>query len=125
GVGNGGGDRRFGDTGGSVMANPNEELFESEISSWLQAHGGYVALKNDKVQGAASDFDRATGLDNAELLTFLGATQAEDWNELVKRYSGDPNRTQVRFRERLAAEIDKRGVVDVLRHGVTDQGVRL
>src|SRR3712207_5700734 len=101
------------------MSGPNEDRFETEIGAWLQHHGGYDAFKDDKAQGADSDFDRATGLDRVELLTFLGATQVREWDELIKRYGGDPDRTQVRFRERLAAELDKRGVVDVLRHGVT------
>ena len=107
------------------MATPNEEAFEAEICAWLTAHGGYDAVKDDKAQGADSDFDRATGLDRAELLTFLGATQPREWDALVKRYRGDPDQAQVKFRDRLAAEVDKRGVVDVLRHGVRDQGVRL
>ena len=107
------------------MATPNEEAFEAEICAWLTAHGGYDAVKDDKAQGADSDFDRATGLDRAELLTFLGATQPREWDELVKRYRSDPDQAQVKFRDRLAAEVDKRGVVDVLRHGVRDQGVRL
>lgn len=107
------------------MRNPQEALFEAEIAEWLAKHGGYVALKDDKAQGAGSDFDRATGLDRVELLTFLGATQPDEWAELVKRYGDDPDRAQLRFRGRLAGEIDRRGVVDVLRHGVVDQGVRL
>jgi type I restriction enzyme R subunit len=106
------------------MSSPNEQAFESAICDWLTAHGGYIEVKDDKAQGADSDFDRATGLDRVELLTFLGATQADAWDELVKRYSGDPDLAQVKFRERLAAELDKRGVVDVLRHGLIDQGVR-
>lgn len=107
------------------MSGPNEERFESEICAWLQAEGGYVAVKNDRQQGAVRDFDPARGLDTAELFTFLGATQAELWDELVKRYGGDPDRAQSKFADRLAGELDKRGVVDVLRHDVVDQGVTL
>ncbi|MGB3764403.1 MAG: type I restriction endonuclease, partial [Ornithinimicrobium sp.] len=106
------------------MTNPNEAAFEAEICAWLTQSGGYDEVKDDKVQGEGSDFDRATGLDRIELLRFISATQMPDWEELVERNGGDPNKTQVRFRERIASEVDKRGVVDVLRHGVTDQGVR-
>ena len=73
------------------MVGPNEEKFEGEICSWLGADGGYDAVKNDKQQGDARDFDPARGLDTGELFTFLGATQAELWGELVKRYGGDPD----------------------------------
>ena len=107
------------------MSGPNEERFEAEICAWLRAEGGYDAVKNDKTQGADRDFDPARGLDTGELFTFLGATQVELWDELVKRYGGDPDRAQARFADRLAAELDKRGVVEVLRRGVVDQGVSL
>ncbi|HVL02874.1 MAG TPA: RNA-binding domain-containing protein, partial [Acidimicrobiales bacterium] len=107
------------------MANPNEEQFEAAICDWLSDHGGYVAVKNDKAQGEPRDFDAVRGLDTSELYSFLGATQIDAWNELIKRYGGDPNVAQARFADRLASELDKRGVVDVLRHGVVDQGVTL
>ena len=106
------------------MTNPNEAAFEAEICNWLTRAGGYDEVKDDKAQGEGSDFDRATGLDRIELLRFISATQMPEWEELVKRNGGDPDRTQLRFRERVAAEVEKRGVVEVLRHGVTDQGVR-
>ena len=106
------------------MTNANETAFESEICTWLNQFGGYDEVKDDKAQGSDSDFDRATGLDRIELLRFLSATQMPEWGELIKRNGGDPDKTQIRFRERVAAEVDKRGVVDVLRHGVLDQGVR-
>src|SRR3954454_7839080 len=106
------------------MTNPNEELFESAISDWLTAHGGYI-VKHDKIQGEPRDFDPVRGLDTADLYSFIGATQVKSWNELIKRYGGDPNVAQAKFADRLASELDKRGVVDVLRHGVVDQGVTI
>jgi type I restriction enzyme R subunit len=107
------------------MSNPSEELFEDAICEWLVEHGGYVAVKNDLLQGAAADFDATRGLDTGELYTFIGATQAKTWDELVKRYGNNPNMAQAKFADRLAAELDRRGVVDVMRHGVVDQGVTL
>jgi len=107
------------------VVNPSEELFETEVCTWLTEHGGYDAFKNDKEQGPDSDFDRATAIDRAELLHFISTTQLEEWTELIHRYGDDQNTTQLKFRERLAKEIESRGVVDVLRHGVTDHGVRL
>jgi len=65
------------------------------------------------------------GLDTAELFAFIGATQVDTWNELIRRYGGDADVAQAKFADRLAAELDKRGVVDVLRHGVVDQGVTI
>jgi type I restriction enzyme R subunit len=105
------------------LPGPNEELFESAICDWLGSHGGYIAVKNDKT--TPGDFDATRGLDTVELLTFVGATQPEQWAELVKRYGGNADTAAGKFADRLAAELDKRGVVDVLRHGVVDQGVTL
>ncbi len=107
------------------MSNPNEEQFESAICGWLADAGGYTAVKNDKAQGEPRDFDSVRGLDTAELYAFLGATQADKWAEVVKRYGGDPDVAQAKFADRLASERDRRGVVDVLRHGVVDQGVTI
>jgi type I restriction enzyme R subunit len=103
------------------LPGPNEELFESAICDFLTADGGYLAVKNDKT--APGDFDAATGLDIAELFAFIDATQPDQWANLVKRYGGKAEQARAMFTERLASELDKRGVVDVLRHGVVDQGV--
>jgi len=107
------------------MPNPNEELFEEAICESLADHGGYTAVKNDRLQGEPRDFDPVRGLDTAELHSFIGATQIDAWNELIKRYGGDPNIAQAKFADRLSSELDKRGVVDVLRHGVVDLGMTL
>ncbi len=107
------------------MTNPNEEQFESAICEWLAGAGGYTTVKNDKAQGEPRDVDPVRGLDTAELYAFLGVTQADSWAEVVKRYGGDPDVAQAKFADRLASERDKRGVVDVLRHGVVDQGVMI
>lgn len=107
------------------MSNPPEELFEQHICDWLGSYGGYSAVKNDKAQGEQRDFDPVRGLDTVEIFSFIGATQGEQWAEVVKRYGNDPDAAQVKFTDRLASELDKRGAVDVLRHGVVDQGVTI
>ena len=107
------------------MRNPDEEQFEVAIRAALTDHGSYLAVKNDRLQGDQGDFDPVRGLDTAELFAFIGATQADAWNELVKRYGGDADAAQARFADRLASELDRRGVVDVARHGAVDQGVSL
>jgi type I restriction enzyme, R subunit len=107
------------------VTGPNEQLFESSICNWLALYGGYVAAKNDALQGVGRDFDPARGLDTGELYAFIGATQIEAWNELLKRYGNDPDLAQAKFADRLAAELDKRGTVDVLRHGVVDLGITI
>ncbi len=105
------------------MSNPTEREFEESICDSLTAHGGYDVVKNEDAQPEPRDFDPDRGLDTAELFAFIGATQVDAWDQLVERYGGDPNVAQAKFADRLADQLDKRGVVDVLRHGVVDQGV--
>ncbi|TAM90829.1 MAG: type I restriction endonuclease subunit R [Candidimonas sp.] len=71
--------------------------------------GGYVL-------GRASDYNRDVALDVAQLLTFLRATQPKTVETLNINAEGI-ERTQ--FLHRLQGEITKRGVVDVLRKGVS------
>ena len=59
------------------------------------------------------------------MLAFIRATQAKALAQLVSRYGGRRRDAEAGFLKRLAAEIDERGTVDVLRHGVVDQGVTI
>jgi type I restriction enzyme R subunit len=87
-----------------------EIAFEVAIEDWLVAHGGYT-------RGIPIHYDPALALDTAELFTFIGATQADEWEDLVQRNGGDPDLAQRRFQERLAKQTDERGTIDVIRHG--------
>ncbi|TXH39933.1 MAG: type I restriction endonuclease subunit R [Burkholderiaceae bacterium] len=71
--------------------------------------GGYVL-------GLASDYNRDVALDVAQLMAFLRATQPEAVAALELNAAG-VKRTQ--FLHRIQGEIAKRGVVDVLRKGVS------
>jgi len=102
-----------------------ETAFEQEIAGWLHAHGGYSVTKLGNQAVVARDFDPALGVDWTELLTFIGATQQDAWNMLVERHGGDQSTAQVKFKNRVAQELDHRGTVDVLRHGVVDMGIEI
>jgi type I restriction enzyme, R subunit len=93
-----------------------EIAFEESIESYLVEHGWG--------QGSPDSYNRALGLDTAELATFLGATQADAWERLVQRH-GDQETAQRKVAQRVADEVTARGAVDVLRRGVTDIGVHL
>ncbi|WP_045878002.1 DEAD/DEAH box helicase family protein [Pseudofrankia sp. DC12] len=69
-------------------------------------------------------FDAGLGLDTADLLRFIGATQQKSWDRLVELY-GDKVVAHRQFSQRVASEIDARGVLDVLRQGVRDRGVQI
>jgi type I restriction enzyme R subunit len=104
------------------MSGVDEFAFEDFICSWLVVRGGYTEAKVGKGQ-APPDFDVNAAIDTAELFTFIGTTQSEAWESLVARYGSDRNGAQSGFVKRLAQQIDARGTVDVLRHGVDDLGV--
>jgi len=107
------------------VANPREHELETEVCDWLVAHGGYQAVKVGTQQDEPRDYDPVRGLDTAELLAFIGATQAEPWERLVAVYGGDRDAAQIGFKDRLVHELDTRGTVDVLRHGVVDRSVTI
>ncbi|MCY7298398.1 MAG: hypothetical protein LH616_04220, partial [Ilumatobacteraceae bacterium] len=93
-----------------------EEAFEESVVEHLVSRGW--------LRGAASHYDRALGLDTAELFAFIGATQAEAWEKLISLHGG-ANQAQQKFAKRLADELTTRGGVDVLRRGVKDLGVQV
>ncbi len=51
------------------------------------------------------------GLDTAELSS-VGATQIDPWNELVKRFGGDPNTAQAKFANRLSSGLEYAAVAE-------------
>jgi type I restriction enzyme R subunit len=107
------------------MTGVNERLFEDEIVERLVARGGYRACKVGTSPKDRADFDAVLGLDRAELFAFIAATQPEAWARVVKVHGGSEPVARERFVKRLAQELDDRGTVDVLRHGVRDNNVEI
>src|SRR6266540_895270 len=65
--------------------------------------------------GNAQHYDREHAVDLFELLSFLQTTQESVFDAIGLGTEGPP---RLRFLARLQGEITKRGVIDVLRHGV-------
>lgn len=93
-----------------------EERFEAAIEAELLARGWE--------RGVHGCYSPELGLDTSELDTFIGATQKKAFDKLVTAY-GDLPAAQRELAKRVAAEIDKRGALDVLRNGVKDRGVTI
>lgn len=72
---------------------------------------------SDWIAGNPMDYDRVYCVDLAQLRTFLWATQPKI-AEALDLDNDSPTRRK--FLARLQGEISKRGVIDVLRHGVKD-----
>ncbi|RBO92472.1 type I restriction endonuclease subunit R [Nocardia puris] len=76
-------------------------------------------------RGNPHEYRADLGMDLGELLAFLGATQQEEWDELVSFYGGDATAAQAGFVRVIEQQIGSRGVLDVLRNGVKDRGIRI
>ncbi len=107
------------------MSSVSEKLLEDEITAHLVAHGGYQVFKVGTDTTWRKDFDANVGLDTVELFTFIELTQGPQWSKLVKAQGGEAELARQRFIKRLAQQIDDRGTVDVVRHGVRDQNVEI
>jgi len=110
-------------SGRITVVKPNEAAFEEFVAGWLVEQGGYNEVKGP-LQSTASGFDAKSGIDTSDLFAFIGATQADAWEKLKQLHGGLPG-AQAKFVIRLAGELDRRGTVDVLRHGVIDLGVTI
>lgn len=91
-----------------------ERAFEDHIEEHLLTHGGYT-------QGAQADWSRELALDRRTLFAFLQTSQPKEWDRLCAVHGAE---VESRFLLRLVKELDNRGTLDLLRHGVVDYGVR-
>ena len=76
--------------------------------------GGYRKRKPE-------DYDRTLCLLPRDVVDFVLATQPKEWKKL-QQHHGAAVRDQ--FLRRLAAEIERRGALEVLRNGIKDSGVK-
>ena len=97
------------------MSLHKEISFEVEICEYLAAHGWLYA------EGDAANFDRARALFPADLLVWVKETQPKAWEELEKNHGARAGETLL---SRLRDQLDQRGTLDVLRHGVELLGLR-
>ncbi|MDP2820495.1 MAG: type I restriction endonuclease [Polaromonas sp.] len=92
-----------------------EISFELEICQHLAAHGWLYA------EGDAAGYDRARALFPADVLAWVQATQPRAWDTLVKNHGSKAEETLL---ARLRDQLDQRGTLDVLRHGVELLGLK-
>ncbi|MEY9963409.1 type I restriction enzyme R subunit [Streptacidiphilus sp. MAP12-16] len=99
-----------------ITAPLSELAFEARVEAELILHGW---------SPAKGTFSADLGLDPDEMHGFVTDTQPAAWDRLVTFYGGDAPTAQRQFAQRVASEIDARGVLDVLRQGVRDRGVQI
>ena len=91
-----------------------EKGFENAVTAALLG-GGYVA-------GSPGRFDAKLALDSGTLVGFLKATQPKEWVRLAAIYAGE---VEAKVVAAVARDLDQRGLLECLRHGVTDRGVKV
>ncbi len=92
-----------------------ENAFEEAIeAALLSPEGGWQS-------GNATNFSRQLALDESVLFAFLEDTQADQWRRLEAIHRGN---VRQKFLERLDKELSAVGMLDVLRNGITDNGVQ-
>jgi type I restriction enzyme, R subunit len=82
----------------------------------------YELLRRGWTRGPRG-YDAELGLATPELWEFVGKTQVKRFEKLIELHGGNQAAAMRAFAIRVANEIDARGVLDVLRHGVKDRGV--
>ena len=84
-----------------------------------------TGLQGRDRSGDAAGLRPAARLRHGRTLRVHRGDAGAEWAKLVKAHGGDESRARQRFAQRLAQQIDERGTVDVLRHGVRDQNVEI
>jgi type I restriction enzyme, R subunit len=97
------------------MPNLTTEIaFEDAITNYLHNNGGYQF-------GDPANFSRELALDKTVLFRFIQASQPQAWQKLSDIHGLT---VESKFIQRLYQELEFRGMLDVLRYGITDYGVR-
>lgn len=91
----------------------NEATFESAIVDHLTTHGWQ--------QAHSTDFSKDLAFDKGAVLNFIRSSQPAEWAKLQSYNGGE---TENKFIQRLFKELDLRGTLDVVRHGISDSGCK-
>ena len=97
------------------MSVDKEISFENEICAHLSSHGWLYEA------GDAAKYDRTAALFPADVLAWVEATQPAAWEALVKNHGPLAGETVLK---RLRSQLDQRGTLDVLRHGMELLGLK-
>ncbi|HTB07925.1 MAG TPA: type I restriction endonuclease, partial [Bacteroidia bacterium] len=90
-----------------------EATFESAIIEHLCANGW--------LHGLDATFNRDLAFDNLAVIDFIKVSQPAEWAKLITYYKDE---TESKFIQRLFKELDLRGMLDVIRHGISDSGCK-
>ena len=97
------------------MSLHKEISFESEICDHLGSNGWLY------VEGDAAHYDRSRALFPADLVAWVQDAQPEAWESLTNNHGAKAEETLL---NRVREQLDQRGILDVLRHGVELLGLK-
>ncbi|MDB4914692.1 MAG: type restriction endonuclease subunit [Gemmatimonadetes bacterium] len=97
------------------MSLHKEISFETEICDHLAANGWMYE------EGDATQYDRALALFPHDVLPWVQEAQPAAWETLIKNHGAKAGETLL---ARLRDQIDQRGTLDVLRHGIELLGLK-
>ena len=93
----------------------NEKRFEEDIETFLLSPtGGYT-------KGNSKKFNREKSINIETLADFIAKTQPREWHRQVNRDGDDANSKLYRC---LQTNIENDGLINVLRHGISDRGIK-
>src|SRR5680860_1541212 len=93
------------------MAHPNEERFEKYIEQLLLGEG-YISQHY-------TQYIKEHCIIHADLIAFIQDSQPKQYEKLQEQFGSDADYKLVK---RVDEEIQRRGIVDVLRNGVKTRG---
>ena len=91
-----------------------ERSFEEAIENYLITEGGYE-------KGIPEHLNRASALDEDTFINFIKTTQPTEWEKHTRNYPNNPEQALLR---RFQEEVSATNVLQVLRHGFKDRGVK-
>src|ERR1035438_6742881 len=89
--------------------------FENDICAHLAGHGWQYA------EDDYAAYDRARALFPADIIAWVQSTQPKAWETLSKNHGAAAEAVLL---DRIRKQLDDRGTLDVLRHGVELLGLR-
>lgn len=95
-----------------MSVDTSEKAMEAQIEE-------YLVNKNKYFKRLNTQYDNKLCLDTELVLSFIFATQPEEWEKLKQQHEAQ---VSDKFLKRLTDEISRRGMLDVLRKGIRDYG---
>ena len=97
------------------MKSHTEQAFEQAIENSLLTHGGYI-------KGDNKNFNTQYAVDTKYLFQYLQTSQPKQWEKLRSIHNSN---IENKVLHRINQEMENRGMLDVIRNGFTDNGVKL